>query len=268
MKKVIKQEDIPNLFRNLKIYEMLKQVQHDKILAFTLAEVLITLTIIGVIAAITIPNLMQKYKNRVTVTKVQKAYNILSRAATNIKVNTGCDNVDCLSWPRGWDGEPEAQGVFSEYAQLKEAEVYKGSFYPQYLSCESEQCGHSSPRGYIITQDGFLYHITFDSNSDGKIIVVYVGIDYKFYGGTKANPNDKTKNQFTFGRNYFSFIIYGEFKVAPMVYGFGSKPYPLKNMAYNSVVNLCNPSLSANGSTPQGSQCAARILLDGWKMNY
>ena len=35
-----------------------------KKICFTLAEVLITLTIIGVIAALTIPNLMQKYEKQ------------------------------------------------------------------------------------------------------------------------------------------------------------------------------------------------------------
>ena len=47
---------------------------------FTLAEVLITLVIIGVIAALTIPNLMQKYQEQTTVKKVQKFYSTLSNA--------------------------------------------------------------------------------------------------------------------------------------------------------------------------------------------
>ena len=48
--------------------------------AFTLAEVLITLTIIGVIAAITIPNLMQKYTKHQYVVGLKKAYSELSNA--------------------------------------------------------------------------------------------------------------------------------------------------------------------------------------------
>ena len=48
--------------------------------AFTLAEVLITLTIIGVIAALTIPNLMQKWQDHADVQKVKQAYSILNNA--------------------------------------------------------------------------------------------------------------------------------------------------------------------------------------------
>ncbi len=48
--------------------------------AFTLAETLITLGVIGIIAAMTIPNLVQSYNEKVTVTKVKKMYSILSNA--------------------------------------------------------------------------------------------------------------------------------------------------------------------------------------------
>lgn len=47
---------------------------------FTLAEVLITLVIIGVIAALTIPALINKTNEQDTVTSVKKAYTILSQA--------------------------------------------------------------------------------------------------------------------------------------------------------------------------------------------
>ncbi|MBP3925017.1 type II secretion system protein [bacterium] len=48
--------------------------------AFTLAEVLITLGIIGVVAAMTMPTLIQKHQERVTVNKVKKFYSVMSQA--------------------------------------------------------------------------------------------------------------------------------------------------------------------------------------------
>ena len=48
--------------------------------AFTLAEVLITLTIIGVIAALTIPNLIQSYRKHQVEAGVKEAYTILDNA--------------------------------------------------------------------------------------------------------------------------------------------------------------------------------------------
>ena len=47
---------------------------------FTLAEVLITLGVIGVVAALTIPSLSSNYQKRVLTTQLQKAYAELSQA--------------------------------------------------------------------------------------------------------------------------------------------------------------------------------------------
>ena len=47
---------------------------------FTLAEVLITLGIIGVVAAITIPMLIANYQKKQTVTKLQKAISVINQA--------------------------------------------------------------------------------------------------------------------------------------------------------------------------------------------
>jgi len=50
---------------------------------FTLAEVLVTLAIIGVVAALTIPNLIQNIQNTGTIAGVKKAQSILSQAYTS-----------------------------------------------------------------------------------------------------------------------------------------------------------------------------------------
>ena len=47
---------------------------------FTLAEVLITLGIIGVVAALTLPTLIHKHRNKVMETQFKTAYSLISRA--------------------------------------------------------------------------------------------------------------------------------------------------------------------------------------------
>ena len=53
----------------------------EKKLGFTLAEILITLGIIGVVAAVTIPMLISNYKKRSTETQLKKAYSLLVNAS-------------------------------------------------------------------------------------------------------------------------------------------------------------------------------------------
>lgn len=48
--------------------------------AFTLAEVLITLGIIGIVAAMTIPTLTQRYREKVLINRLKDTYSIFSQA--------------------------------------------------------------------------------------------------------------------------------------------------------------------------------------------
>ena len=48
--------------------------------AFTLAEVLITLGIIGIVAAMTLPSLIANYQKKVTVNRLKQAYSMINQA--------------------------------------------------------------------------------------------------------------------------------------------------------------------------------------------
>ena len=61
----------------------------SRLAAFTLAEVLITLGIIGVVAAMTMPSLVQNYKNKQTVAQLKKIYSVLSQATVMAESENG-----------------------------------------------------------------------------------------------------------------------------------------------------------------------------------
>ena len=61
--------------------------RHNK--GFTLAEVLITLGIIGVVAALTIPTLIQNYKTRETVSRLKKTYSEVNEAIKLAVIENG-----------------------------------------------------------------------------------------------------------------------------------------------------------------------------------
>lgn len=66
---------------------------------FTLAEVLITLGIIGVVAALTIPALIKKYQEIVTIEKLKKVYTTMAQVDVLAKNEYGeyltCPNENC-----------------------------------------------------------------------------------------------------------------------------------------------------------------------------
>ena len=61
--------------------------------AFTLAEVLITLGIIGVVAALTLPSVINKYRSFVLEQQFKKSYSNLSQTIINMKRDTGIENL-------------------------------------------------------------------------------------------------------------------------------------------------------------------------------
>jgi len=63
--------------------------RNDKRAAFTLAEVLITLAIIGVVAAMTIPTLVQSYKKQVIETKLTRFYTTMNQAIRLSEAHNG-----------------------------------------------------------------------------------------------------------------------------------------------------------------------------------
>ena len=66
--------------------------------AFTLAEVLITLGIIGLVASMTLPSLIATHKEHENVTKLEKFISTLSQAINQYKADSECiDNIsNCL----------------------------------------------------------------------------------------------------------------------------------------------------------------------------
>ncbi len=94
-------------WRGNKVKSALPQGVRGKCVAFTLAETLITLGIIGVVAAITIPTLIQKYQEHVTIVKLKKMYQVVTEAEQRSSIENG----EPVTWTE-FESDP---GKFFEY---------------------------------------------------------------------------------------------------------------------------------------------------------
>lgn len=78
--------------------------------AFTLAEVLITLGIIGVVAVLTLPPLIAKYKERVIIIKLKKVYNTISQAYERAISENGTPDT----WGLIAQNDPKSAEIFAD----------------------------------------------------------------------------------------------------------------------------------------------------------
>ncbi len=174
------------------------------ITAFTLAEVLITLGIIGVVAAMTLPNLMAKYNRMVTANRLAKAYSTISNG---IKLSEN-DNGPMKEWPTGAEMEMDSYWniywkpyfVGAELCANTTACGFPRSFNNQkWVGNASWGVGSNSTRILFRLVDGtiiFLPRNTTDINGNPA----YVNLMVVDVNGAKL-PNESGKDTFLFKRN-------------------------------------------------------------------
>jgi prepilin-type N-terminal cleavage/methylation domain-containing protein len=93
----IKIENLKVIFFKGNIGEIMKNLLALKTKpGFTLAEVLITLAIIGVVAALTIPTVIRNYQERQTVSALKKFYSQISQAFKMAEFENG--SIDTWDW--------------------------------------------------------------------------------------------------------------------------------------------------------------------------
>ena len=104
--------------------------------AFTLAEILITLGIIGVISALTIPNLMYKHQEKVLVKRLTQTYAIFGEAYKNAVYKEGPANTWDIGTQDSAAGALKLYNIFKPHLQLvDDCGLSTGCFYKgQYKS--------------------------------------------------------------------------------------------------------------------------------------
>ena len=102
-------------------------------IAFTLAEVLITLGIIGIVAALTLPSVVAHYKEKVLVTQVKKAYSEMQNALKMYSAQNNCSDITCISDTN----QTSAEFADKLFAQFQGAQKFPGTWNPRLKMCKS-----------------------------------------------------------------------------------------------------------------------------------
>ena len=228
---------------------------------FTLAEVLITLGILGVVIAMTLPTVVGKYKKQATISQLKKAYTVLSQMVLQAQEDNGgayfstSDTVNADATKK----------FFEQYwlPYFNNPTVSKSGVYPYgidsiFKTINGDKYGqsiftsYSIGRIYFTTMDGTAYYINMmwwedEYDDDGNKISatakysssqrVYVDLN-----GIKP-PN-------IIGKDVFVFQVFFDKNIV--------RPF-----GYDKTQAEINSNCSLNGS---GAYCAAKIINDGWKM--
>ena len=174
-----------------------------RLAAFTLAEVLITLGIIGVVAAMTIPSLIQNYQEKVLANQFKKSYSMFSQVLNQVWVDNDMSVPICYynqyltSYDFSACNEVSA-AVLKKLNVVKtcEKKSYENGCIPKYSGLNQSYLG-----GF--TQDWILNHSKSYVLADGTIILEY-GLHDSFPAIFAIDINGK-KAPNKWGYDLFSF---------------------------------------------------------------
>lgn len=229
--------------------------------AFTLAEVLITLGVIGVVAALTIPTLISKHQKKVWVTQLKKNITTLQNSYKKIMADEGVDSI--------FD-TPVA------YKNINGRDVEFG-YYPEKFAAYF---------GYnLVSADSLEKSLLKDFGDDilalpdGSCLYLSSG-ESKYY-----NPSEESIHLMTYidvncdkapnkpGRDTFLLPLDGDAKINFYGYGSFDNPDSWKEYCNTEVINEIfnieeDNDLKNQMTTLITAFCTGRIINDGWEMNY
>ena len=210
---------------------------------FTLAEVLITLVIIGVIGALTVPALIQNTQKQEYVSALKKAYSTLSQAAQQIIAEEGSPKCDNGGWLCSVD------------------DLY--NMYKKHLSILKD-CGSGAGCFY----NGVIKHLkdsggwNINTDKDLRKIILSDGMEaaFQFYSGSCSHENLYGTEQVCSAIVVDTNGNKGPNQAGRDVFRFGLKENGLYPLGCD-IDGYCEKSESF------GWGCACRVLNEG-AMNY
>ncbi len=199
--------------------------------AFTLAEVLVTLGIIGIVAAMTMPALIANHQKKATAVKLARFYTIMSQAVLRWQSDDGII-------PDDFSFE-ETSGTYIE--KWYRATIGK---YIQTVSLKSTNSTFSA---------AFNDGSGFDAYISGQILHIFYCTEYKYCRQTREGNFD--------GRTGFLFGIYkGKFIT--------SNPEN-QTQTREKLLDLCKYGNSDNAEVSSKGRrhaCTRLIQIDGWEI--
>ena len=140
---------------------------------FTLAETLITLGIIGVVASMAIPSLIQKYKRHETTARLKKFYSTISQAIVRAEADLGMkvyewDSVTMNSNNPG-QAHNETLVYYNKYLApyIKTLKVEKG-VYDKENNIDNKTKVYFPDSSSMEISSGYCINLLYDINGDKK----------------------------------------------------------------------------------------------------
>lgn len=254
---------------------------------FTLAEVLITLGIIGVVAALTMPMLIQNYKNRVYVNQLKKTYSVLQNGFRLIIAQDGATEMSDTYYSQIKNNYSINSNEF--YSQVfpifKNAfDIVQGYSVTDYKKL-NPQGGNITNSQYCKQNVGKVYGLSYKQTNknqcvseSGVLFLLKDGTYFLLEGGLNTSlineivvDTNGLKAPNTLGYDVFSFFLLSNGSIVPS----GGEKFAKARGGeanwqryYWSTGSGYTCKVKGRSYSGYGSGCSASIIENGWKIEY
>jgi len=277
-------------------------IQSDKRTGFTLAEVLITLGIIGVVAAITMPALIKNYQKHAWVNQLKTTISLLENGFKNMLAAEGVQYLQDTSVYQSIGGSD-----YSYSTPARGAITHKRCYYSGIHTSDSVNCKdffanlgkyfkivkiEDVPNQWLDDKSNWAWYLNKSGSSTHNNAVGFYGPflhlsngSLIFYGRHRSVPVNYlehgvlsdfavdingSKGPNIYGRDIFWLNVFDDGRIVPS----GTKLRALDTGGDETTWHWSGTTANANcytakeGITSQGYGCAGRIMENGWKMDY
>jgi type II secretory pathway pseudopilin PulG len=252
--------------------------------AFTLAEVLIVLGVIGIVAQMTIPTLQKNIENQILTSQIKQVYTTFNQGMKLLIQNQGCEDLSCVGWVNYTDLSGTRQAAPADWKverdrQLREVfridEIYSNNSQNPYKNKARVLDGGTIGWSYFETDradrpDEYLFPL-----QNGSIVWMSGNDCYQAAAGTpymhKGTCNwglfdvNGNKKPNMFGRDIHSFILAMDGTLLPD-YGQDLAKYNAGDAWASYGDYWKNNSSCVTGSFGDG--CLARLMENSWVFDY
>ena len=215
--------------------------------AFTLSEVLITMSIIGIVAALTVPNLVNNYQKEAQAIQIRKAVNEMTNAVDMLITEEGKTKFSQTSaiTNKRHDNGQTIDGISEFINKHFKVAATTGCFAGSYKSISGTSSAFScnvnstfllsNGNALCITKDGSQLHVYIDTNGQDK-------------------PNIS-------GRDLFAYYINSQGQIVGDNGSSGSSTNEYGYSTGDESGDTCTNSTKGIG-------CLNKLMGSNWKMNY
>ena len=233
--------------------------------AFNLAEILITLAIIGIIAALTVPTLLKNYQKAQYVAGLKKSYATISSAYAQYRATapTICNDhrdSDCNNKNKAY-----YEGFIANLKVKEKCLNYNGySIYFNETPCSKSKSQIVKPLGYPngkITLPSVAQTITLTTLWSHHYALVLED------GSTVGLRFTTTSGHVSWSQRPYPYTIMVDINGVQKPNQFGRDIFffTLKN---DTIVPYFQNTDDCNTKDGEGRYCAHKIFSDGWQMKY